>query len=191
MTVTMATFMEVLDSSIANVSLPHIAGSLGATYDEAIWVLTSYLVSAAIVLPASGWLSTVFGRKRFYMTCVVLFTVSSFLCGIAPMPSAAERKQVFSIQLNKRKRNPADYDLDRVAEAAQGFSGAEIESAVQTALYAAFARKQELSTEDLLTALSSTVPLSVTRAEEIATLHDWAKDRAVWASAPEGRRENT
>jgi DHA2 family multidrug resistance protein len=83
-TVTMATFMEVLDSSIANVSLPHIAGSLGATYPEAIWVLTSYLVSAAIVLPASGWLSTIFGRKRFYMTCVVLFTASSFLCGIAP-----------------------------------------------------------------------------------------------------------
>jgi MFS transporter, DHA2 family, multidrug resistance protein len=84
LTVTMATFMEVLDSSIANVSLPHIAGSLGATYDEAVWVLTSYLVSAAIVLPVSGWLSTVFGRKRFYMTCVALFTVSSFLCGIAP-----------------------------------------------------------------------------------------------------------
>ena len=84
LTVTMATFMEVLDSSIANVSLPHIAGSLGATYDEAVWILTSYLVSAAIVLPASGWLSTIFGRKRFYMTCVVLFTVSSFLCGIAP-----------------------------------------------------------------------------------------------------------
>jgi DHA2 family multidrug resistance protein len=84
LTVTMATFMEVLDSSIANVSLPHIAGSLGATYTEAVWVLTSYLVSAAIVLPASGWLSTVFGRKRFYMTCVILFTVSSFLCGIAP-----------------------------------------------------------------------------------------------------------
>jgi DHA2 family multidrug resistance protein len=80
----MATFMEVLDSSIANVSLPHIAGSLGATYDEAVWILTSYLVSAAIVLPASGWLSTVFGRKRFYMTCVALFTISSFLCGIAP-----------------------------------------------------------------------------------------------------------
>jgi MFS transporter, DHA2 family, multidrug resistance protein len=84
LTVTMATFMEVLDSSIANVSLPHIAGSLGATYTEAVWVLTSYLVSAAIVLPASGWLSTVFGRKRFYMTCVLLFTASSFLCGIAP-----------------------------------------------------------------------------------------------------------
>ncbi len=84
LTVTMATFMEVLDTSIANVSLPHIAGSLGATYDEAVWILTSYLVSAAIVLPVSGWLSTVFGRKRFYMGCVLLFTVSSFLCGIAP-----------------------------------------------------------------------------------------------------------
>src|SRR6202167_6380155 len=84
LTVTLATFMEVLDSSIANVSLPHIAGSLGATYDEAVWVLTSYLVSAAIVLSASGWLSIVFARTRFYMTCVVLFTVSSLLCGIAP-----------------------------------------------------------------------------------------------------------
>ncbi len=83
MTVTLATFMEVLDSSIANVSLPHIAGSLGATYDEATWVLTSYLVSSAIVLPISGWLATVIGRKRFYMLCVVLFTSCSFLCGIA------------------------------------------------------------------------------------------------------------
>jgi DHA2 family multidrug resistance protein len=83
MTVTLATFMEVLDSSIANVSLPHIAGSLGATYDEATWVLTSYLVSSAIVLPISGWLSTVIGRKRFYMLCVTLFTACSFLCGIA------------------------------------------------------------------------------------------------------------
>ncbi len=84
LTVTLATFMEVLDSSIANVSLPHIAGSLGATYEEATWVLTSYLVSAAIVLPVSGWLSTVIGRKRFYMICVALFTGCSFLCGIAP-----------------------------------------------------------------------------------------------------------
>ena len=83
MTVTLATFMEVLDSSIANVSLPHIAGSLGASYDEATWVLTSYLVSSAIVLPISGWLSTVIGRKRFYMLCVAMFTVCSFLCGIA------------------------------------------------------------------------------------------------------------
>jgi AAA+ superfamily predicted ATPase len=105
------------------------------------------------------------------------------------LPSAAERKQVLAIQLTKRKRNPADYDLDPVAEAAQGFSGAEIESAVQTALYAAFARKQELSNEDLLTALSSTVPLSVTRAEEIAELRAWAKDRAVWASGQETKGE--
>jgi MFS transporter, DHA2 family, multidrug resistance protein len=83
MTVTLATFMEVLDSAIANVALPHIAGSLGATYEEATWILTSYLVSSAIVLPISGWLSTVIGRKRFYMLCVVLFTVCSFFCGIA------------------------------------------------------------------------------------------------------------
>jgi MFS transporter, DHA2 family, multidrug resistance protein len=82
--VTMATFMEVLDTSIANVSLPHIAGSLSVSQDESTWVLTSYLVSNAVVLPISGWLSSRFGRKRFYMTCVALFTVSSFLCGIAP-----------------------------------------------------------------------------------------------------------
>lgn len=82
-TVTLATFMEALDSSIANVALPHIAGSLGASYDEATWVLTSYLVSNAIVLPISGWISNRIGRKRFYMTCVALFTASSFLCGLA------------------------------------------------------------------------------------------------------------
>lgn len=105
------------------------------------------------------------------------------------LPNAAERKQIFAIQLTKRKRNPTDYDLDRVAEAAKGFSGAEVESAVQTALYAAFARKQELSNDDLLTALSSTVPLSITRAEEIAELRGWAKDRAVWASVPEVMRQ--
>src|SRR5438477_2067558 len=88
LTVTLATFMEVLDTSIANVALPHISGGLGAGADEATWVLTSYLVSNAIVLPMSGWLSTVFGRKRFYMTCVAVFTVSSFLCGFAPnLPS--------------------------------------------------------------------------------------------------------
>src|SRR5580658_9193943 len=82
--VTMATFMEVLDTSIANVSLPHIAGSLSVGQDESTWVLTSYLVSNAVVLPISGWLSSKIGRKRFYMTCVAIFTVSSFLCGIAP-----------------------------------------------------------------------------------------------------------
>jgi ATP-dependent 26S proteasome regulatory subunit len=107
------------------------------------------------------------------------------------LPDEAERKQIFAIQLARRKRKPADYDLDRVAGAAKGFSGAEIESAVQGAMYAAFSRKQELSGEDLLTALSSTVPLSVTRSEEIATLREWAKDRAVWASAPEAQREKT
>jgi DHA2 family multidrug resistance protein len=83
LTVTLATFMEVLDTSIANVALPHMAGTLGASQEEATWVLTSYLVSSAIVLPISGWLSDRFGRKRFYMTCVAIFTVCSFLCGIA------------------------------------------------------------------------------------------------------------
>jgi DHA2 family multidrug resistance protein len=82
--VTMATFMEVLDTSIANVSLPHIAGNLSVSLDESTWVLTSYLVSNAIVLPISGWISSKIGRKRFYMSCVALFTLSSFLCGIAP-----------------------------------------------------------------------------------------------------------
>ena len=83
-TVTIATFMEALDSSIANVALPHIAGSLSATADQATWVLTSYLVSNGIILPLGAWLSEVLGRKRFYMTCVALFTICSFLCGIAP-----------------------------------------------------------------------------------------------------------
>jgi DHA2 family multidrug resistance protein len=82
--VTMATFMEILDTSIANVSLPHIAGNLSVGLDESTWVLTSYLVSNAVVLPISGWIASKVGRKRFYMTCVALFTTSSFLCGIAP-----------------------------------------------------------------------------------------------------------
>jgi len=82
--VTLATFMEVLDTSIANVALPHIAGSLSAGQDESTWVLTSYLVSNAIVLPLSGWLSSIVGRKNFYMGCVALFTISSFMCGLAP-----------------------------------------------------------------------------------------------------------
>jgi MFS transporter, DHA2 family, multidrug resistance protein len=82
--VTLATFMEVLDTSIANVALPHIAGSLSAGQDESTWVLTSYLVSNAIILPLSGWLSSIMGRKNFYMSCVALFTISSFLCGLAP-----------------------------------------------------------------------------------------------------------
>ncbi|HEY4008594.1 MAG TPA: DHA2 family efflux MFS transporter permease subunit [Acidobacteriaceae bacterium] len=84
LTVTIATFMEVLDTSIANVALPHIAGSVGASQEEATWVLTSYLVSSAVILPISGWLSDRIGRKRFYMSCVVMFTVCSLLCGLAP-----------------------------------------------------------------------------------------------------------
>ena len=83
-TVMLATFMEVLDTSVANVALPHMAGNLGATSDEATWVLTAYLVANAIILPMSGWFSMIFGRKRFYMTCVFLFTLSSALCGLAP-----------------------------------------------------------------------------------------------------------
>src|ERR1700745_682296 len=83
-TVTLATFMELLDTAIANVALPHIAGGLAVSYDESTWVLTSYLVANAVVLPLSAWLSRVFGRKRYYMACVVLFSISSFLCGFAP-----------------------------------------------------------------------------------------------------------
>ena len=75
------TFMEVLDTSIANIALPHIAGSFGASINESTWVLTSYLVSNGIVLPISAWLATRYGRKRYYMFCVALFAGSSFLCG--------------------------------------------------------------------------------------------------------------
>jgi DHA2 family multidrug resistance protein len=82
--VALAAFMEVLDTSIANVALPHLAGDLGASNDESTWVLTSYLVSNAIVLPISGWLANLFGRKRFFLVCILVFTVSSLLCGIAP-----------------------------------------------------------------------------------------------------------
>jgi DHA2 family multidrug resistance protein len=74
----------VLDTAIANVSLRYIAGSLAASIDESTWVVTTYLIANAVVLPASGWLSNVIGRKRFYMLCVALFTISSLLCGLAP-----------------------------------------------------------------------------------------------------------
>src|SRR5947208_5014294 len=78
-----ATFMEVLDTSVANVALPHISGNLSATTEESTWVLTSYLVSNAIILPATNWLGRYFGRKRFLITCIVIFTLSSALCGAA------------------------------------------------------------------------------------------------------------
>src|SRR5580700_10073809 len=84
LTVTLATFMELLDTSIANVSLPYIAGGLGRSYDEVTWILTTYLVANAVVLPMSAWLSRVIGRKNYYLLCVALFTATSFLCGIAP-----------------------------------------------------------------------------------------------------------
>ena len=84
MTVMLATFMEVLDTSVANVALPHIAGGMAVDVQESTWVLTSYLVSNAIVLPISGWLASLFGRKNVFLTCVALFSVSSFLCGVAP-----------------------------------------------------------------------------------------------------------
>src|SRR5881396_4257026 len=82
--VAIAAFMEILDTSIANVALPYMAGNLGTSNDESTWVLTSYLVSNAIVLPISGWIAGVVGRKRFFMACIAFFTFSSLLCGIAP-----------------------------------------------------------------------------------------------------------
>ena len=124
------------------------------------------------------------------------------------LPNQAERKQIFAIQLKRRKRNPAEFDLDRVAAAAKGYSGAEIDAAVQTALYAAYSSRGEsatnpggaeprphtangsdLTTQHLLDALRTTVPLSITRAEEIQELRAWAKDRAVPASSAEARAE--
>ena len=84
LTVTLATFMEVLDTSIANVALPHIAGALSASQTEATWVISCYLIANAIVLPISGYLAAFFGRKRFYMSCVAIFGISSLLCGLAP-----------------------------------------------------------------------------------------------------------
>lgn len=84
LTVTLATFMELLDTSIANVSLPYIAGGLGRSYDEVTWILTTYLVANAVVLPMSAWLSRVLGRKNYYLACVALFTITSLFCGLAP-----------------------------------------------------------------------------------------------------------
>ncbi len=106
------------------------------------------------------------------------------------LPNQAERKQIFAIQLAKRKRNPTEFDLERVAAAAKGYSGAEIDAAVQTGLYAAFSEKESLTTQSLLDALAQTVPLSTTRAEEIEALRAWARTRAVPASARDAEGEN-
>src|SRR5437870_7591159 len=83
-----SSFMEVLDTTVVNVSLPHIAGNLSATVDEATWALTSYLVANAIVLPMTGWLASFIGRKRLLMISIGGFTLSSLLCGLAPSLSA-------------------------------------------------------------------------------------------------------
>src|SRR5499425_3324449 len=82
--VMLATILEVLDTTIANVALDHIRGSLSAGVDEAAWVMTSYIIGNAIVIPLTGWLSSVFGRKRFFLFCIATFTVSSLFCGAAP-----------------------------------------------------------------------------------------------------------
>jgi SpoVK/Ycf46/Vps4 family AAA+-type ATPase len=105
------------------------------------------------------------------------------------LPNQAERKQIFAIHLARRKRNPVEFDLDRVAAAAKGYSGAEIDAAVQTALYAAFSSKQSVNTQGLLDALKATVPLSTTRSEEIQALRQWARLRAVPASVPGAKGE--
>jgi SpoVK/Ycf46/Vps4 family AAA+-type ATPase len=106
------------------------------------------------------------------------------------LPNSVERKQIFAIQLNKRQRNPEEFDLDNASAAADGFSGAEIDAAVQSALYAAYASKQPLTTQSLLEALSRTVPLSVTCTEEIQAQRAWAKQRAVAASGLIAYRES-
>src|SRR5438477_12787041 len=105
------------------------------------------------------------------------------------LPNQSEREKIFAIQLNRRKRNPSEFDLDRIAAAAKGHSGAAIDAAVQTALYAAYSSKQPLTTQALLDALKATVPLSTTRAEEIQGLREWAKTRAVAASVADARAE--
>jgi len=105
------------------------------------------------------------------------------------LPNGAERQAIFTIQLTRRKRNAVDFDLNRLVAASRGYSGAELENAIQTAMYAAFSEKKPLSTEAILQALAESVPLSTTRAEDIAALRAWAKDRAVPASLPESRAE--
>src|SRR6266849_3814187 len=105
------------------------------------------------------------------------------------LPNQAERKQIFAIHLARRKRNPVEVDLDRLAAAARGYSGAEIDAAVQTALYAAFSSKQAMNTQGLLDALKATVPLSTTRSEEIQALRGWAGQRAVAASIADAKGE--
>ena len=105
-TVALAAFMEVLDTSIANVALPHIAGDLGASTSQGTWVLTSYLVSNAIILPVGAWASSVIGRKNFFTLCIIIFTAASFVCGIAPTLPLLLLARV--LQRRRRRWPPAD-----------------------------------------------------------------------------------
>jgi SpoVK/Ycf46/Vps4 family AAA+-type ATPase len=105
------------------------------------------------------------------------------------LPSYSERRAIFAIQLARHKQNPAGFDLDRLAERARSFSGAEIDAAVQTAMYAAYSAKKVLTVEGLVEALGATVPLSTTRAEQIQALRAWARQRAVPASLPEAQEQ--
>jgi SpoVK/Ycf46/Vps4 family AAA+-type ATPase len=107
------------------------------------------------------------------------------------LPNQVERKQILSIQLERRKRSVSDFDLDQISDAARGYSGAEIDAAVQTAMYTSFSSQQPMTTQTMLDALSHTVPLSATRAEDIQLLRHWAKTRAVPASAGVGEGEGT
>src|SRR5437588_9317951 len=117
--VMLATFMEVLDTSVANVALPHIAGNLSATPEEATWVLTSYLVSNAIILPAANWLGRYFGRKRFLIVCIAIFTLSSAVCGAA-----------------------ASLGMLIVARIAQGAGGGALQPIAQAVLMESFPREK-------------------------------------------------
>jgi SpoVK/Ycf46/Vps4 family AAA+-type ATPase len=105
------------------------------------------------------------------------------------LPNQAERKAILAIQLARRKHNPAEFDLEQIARAADGYSGAEIDAALQSAMYRSFADKQALATQSLLQALAVTVPLSTTRAEEIEALREWARSRAVPASLADAKAQ--
>jgi DHA2 family multidrug resistance protein len=125
--VAMAAFMEIMDISIANVALPHIAGSLGASQDESTWILTSYLVTNAIVMPISGWLANAFGRKRFFLTCIAGFTVASLLCAVAP--------DLVSLMLLRAVQGAAGGGLQPIGQAILNDSFPPAKRGMATALY--------------------------------------------------------
>jgi SpoVK/Ycf46/Vps4 family AAA+-type ATPase len=137
-------------------------------------------VSSRLLASFLSWMQD---RKAAVFVAATCNNVTVLPPELIDLPNQAERKQIFAIQLAKRKRNPADFDLEQTAAAANGYSGAEIDAALQGALYAAYSEKKTLSTQSLLDALAQTVPLSTTRAEEIAALREWARTRAVPASA--------